>query len=233
MFGISIIIPCVNEAGNLSFLLPYLKHHSRGKHVEIIVVDGHSDDESQLICEQEKVTCVYSPVRNRAFQMNLGVENSTMDILYFVHADTIPPASFYEDIEEAIMAGFPMGCYRFKFNSSKWYLRINSFFTRFDRMWCRGGDQTLFIQRTLFDELGCFDAEKQIMEEYFFIEKARKNNRFIIIPKDVLVSARKYEGNHYFRVQWANFIAFRMYRQGKSTEEIKSRYYRILRYTAY
>jgi rSAM/selenodomain-associated transferase 2 len=233
MIGISIIIPCVNEAGNLSFLLPYLKFHSRDKNIEILVIDGHSEDGSALICAQEGILCINSPVRNRAYQMNLGVSHSSKAILYFVHADTIPPASFYEEIAEAIKNEYPMGCYRFKFNSPKWYLRINSYFTRFDRIWCRGGDQTLFIKRDLFEKLGRFDAEKQIMEEYYFMEKARLNYRFVIIPKDVLVSARKYEGNNYFRVQWANFIAFRMYRKGISSEEIKSRYYQILRYKSY
>jgi hypothetical protein len=49
------------------------------------------------------------------------------------------------------------------------------------------------------------------MEDYDIIIRARKKNSFKIIPKDVLVSARKYDYNSYFKVNFANLVAFMMF----------------------
>ena len=37
------------------------------------------------------------------------------------------------------------GCFRVKFDSDHPLLKVNAYCTRFDRLMCRGGDQTLFI----------------------------------------------------------------------------------------
>lgn len=45
---------------------------------------------------------------------------------------------------------FALGCFRFKFESKKALLKINSNITLFDRLWCRGGDQSLFVLEHVF-----------------------------------------------------------------------------------
>jgi hypothetical protein len=97
-------------------------------------------------------------------------------------------------------------------------------------MWCRGGDQTLFVTRRLFDELGGYREEDVIMEEYYFIKRARERYPFKIIPKEVLVSARKYHMNGYFRVQIANLIAFNMFRFGFPQMRIAQTYRKLLQW---
>mgnify|MGYP001580311692 CR=1 FL=1 len=77
--------------------------------------------------------------------MNFGEDVLKGDVLYFVHAESRPPKDFFKHIMKAIADGYDMGCFRFKFNSSKLMLKLNSYFTRFDREMCRGGNQTLFI----------------------------------------------------------------------------------------
>lgn len=79
---------------------------------------------------------------------------------------------------------------------------------------CRGGDQTLFITRKLFEQLEGFREDFKIMEEYDLIQKIQRTSHFKIIPKDVLVSARKYEKNHYLQVNFANLVVFMMYFSG-------------------
>ena len=93
---------------------------------------------------------------------------------------------------------------------------------------CRGGDQTLFIKRNEFNIVGGYNPHYRIMEEYDFMRKARKQLKFKIIPKDVVVSARKYEENSYFRVNLANFIVFNLYRGGASQKKLISTYNSML-----
>ena len=153
MKNISIIIPTYNEEENIKNLLPRLTDSSGTMLHEIIVVDGGSTDQTVIRAKQLGATVIHSPKRGRAQQMNFGAQKATADLLYFVHADTLPPKTFVSDIHTAITDGFPIGCYRFEFNSPRKLLKLNAYFTRFDKMWCRGGDQTLFVTRSVFDEL--------------------------------------------------------------------------------
>ena len=225
---ISIIIPVYNEEENIQKLLPRLTTATESIPCEIIVVDGGSTDRTAERATALGATVLRSPKKGRAHQMNHGYENSTGDILYFVHADTLPPLSFVADIQAALAEGYPLGCYRFEFNSPRKILKLNAYFTRFDKMWCRGGDQTLFVTRELFAELKGYCSKHYIMEEYDFIARARKNHPFKIMPKAVLVSARKYETNGYLKVQVANLIVFNMYRFGVSQEKMLKFYRSML-----
>jgi len=231
--NISIIIPTLNEVANIRRLCAFLCNHQANDHFEIIVVDGGSSDGTiDSISDLKKVTILNSHIASRAVQMNLGAANASFDVLYFVHADVILPYTFYADLQQALV-NYQVGSYRYRFDSTKWLLRINGYFTRFSMLWCRGGDQTLFIQRSLFDQLGGFDEYFSVMEDFDLIRRAKKLTHFHIIPKEVIVSARKYEHNHYLRVQWANMQAFRMYRNGVKPEVIRHFYKESLKLAAY
>lgn len=225
---LSVIIPVLNEAKTIGRLLEFLLENAGSKDVEIIVVDGNSSDETPEIVSNYPVRLLQSP-QGRAVQMNVGAREAKGEILYFVHADTLPPASFYEDLVSQIKLGYIIGCYRFKFESSQVLLKINSWFTRFDKMWLRGGDQTLFVLKTVFETLGGYDEQFVIMEEYDFIFRAKKLGAFKIIPKNVLVSARKYEKNSWLKIQLANLKAIRMFKKRCDPKQIKSMYQQKLR----
>ncbi|MBK0382656.1 TIGR04283 family arsenosugar biosynthesis glycosyltransferase [Pedobacter sp. SD-b] len=208
---LTVIIPTFNESENIQELLLHLQEISH-RNIEIIVSDGGSTDGTQKLIEQhQNVILLNSQEKGRAKQMNAAAKVAKGDVLYFVHADTLPPKSFYEDIKYCLAEGFPIGCYRFKFNSDKRILKVNAYFTRFDRLMCRGGDQSLFITRKLFDELNGYCENHKVMEDYDIIRRARKKHPFKIIPKDVIVSARKYDYNSYLKVNYANFVAFMMF----------------------
>jgi len=159
----------------------------------------------------------------------LGAKNAQGNVLYFVHGDTLPPTCYMQSIEEALQEEYPIGCFRYQFQSNRKLLKINAFFTRFKMIWCRGGDQSLFIKKELFEEMKGYREEYKIMEDFEFILRARKIYPFKIIPKDMLVSARKYEENSYLRVQIANLIVFNMFRLGYSQEAMVQMYRRLLK----
>lgn len=227
---LSIVIPVLNEAENLSKLLPYLKEHSSGKSTEIIVVDGGSTDASKNICLQYQVKYILSNMACRSIQMNLGAKHSDGEILYFVHADTVPPSTFVTDILEHFCLGYEMGCYRFKFDSKQILLKLNAYFTRFDKLWCRGGDQTFFITKQLFEQSGGYRDDHSIMEEYEYFTRMKPKHSFVIIPKSVTVSARKYDTNSYLRVQCANFLVFYMWKRKYPQEKLVQTYKKLLNY---
>lgn len=177
-----------------------------------------------------RVQVVLCDQRSRAHQMNQGAKVATGRILWFVHADTKPPSGFYKDILDATANGADLGGYRFKFDSNRILLRINSWFTRFNLLTFRGGDQTLFITRKAFDELNGFDEHFTIMEEYDLLQRASVRHVFKLIPKSVIVSARKYDHNTYLQVNLANLKAMRMFKRGKDPEEIKQFYFNAIQH---
>ncbi len=131
MLTISIVIPAFNESENIGELVAYLLKEGGDGLAEVIVSDGGSADETVRRAAQAGALAVLSPQKGRAAQMNYGASLAKGDILYFLHADGYPPASFVKDIETAVKEGFGFGRYRTRFDSGKWILKVNAFFTRF------------------------------------------------------------------------------------------------------
>ena len=208
---ISIIIPTLNEEEYIGELIGYLKSNSNGKVSEIIVVDAGSHDDTVKKVRATDAILIQSEKKGRATQMNMGAKAATGDVLYFVHADVKMPVTFAEDIENALIEGASLGCYRYVFDIRNPLLRFNEFMIRFDGIMCRGGDQTLFVTKKIFEEIKGFDEKFVIMEDYDFIRRAKKGNIFKIIPKNAVVSARKYMSNSYARIQLSNLAVFMMY----------------------
>lgn len=228
MTQLSIIIPAYNEEKALQKLLPYLIKHTAEYTAEILVVDGQSEDATVEVAKSNGVSVVQGCKRCRSIQLNRGAAESTGTILYFLHADAQPPPTFCADILDSVAKGYPVGCYRFRFDSPSWLLRINAFCTRFRHLACRGGDQSLYITRAAFQELNGFRSDYIVMEDYDIVERAEARFPFRIIPKSIVVSARKYRRNNYFRVQYANLIVFRMYRRGANQQHLLDTYRSLL-----
>lgn len=222
-----VIVPALNEVENLSELVPLLLSQLSSDDQITIACGGSTDGTEELLARFPTVRHLSCKACGRATQMNeaANLEIETFDILYFIHADTRPPAGFREDIVGSVLGGYDVGCYRFKFDMWHPMLSINAFCTRFEGLACRGGDQSLYLTTTAFQGLGGF-SDMKIMEDYDIIQRTWASDyNFRIIPRSVLVSARKYRVNGWYRVQMANLKVFRMYKLG-APEEAMLRTYR-------
>ncbi len=227
---VSIIIPTYNEAENMEKIIPYLRSVTENSAVEIIVSDAGSSDNTVENAKKNGAVTILSPLKGRAGQMNYAAQFATGNILYFVHADSRPPLTFYRDIKTAVAKGYNCGCYRSQFDSKSLLLKVNAFFTRFNVLFCRGGDQTIFVTRELFDSVGAYKNEMLIMEDYDFLERIRKHGKFKLFNKATVFSARKYNENSWLKVQKANLAVVRMYKKGSSQQEMLDTYKRMLNY---
>lgn len=206
---LSIIIPVLNEATIIQKLLKHLKESIvLDSPVEIIVVDGGSSDHTmQLVADfaSENKTLDISMHRSdkgRARQMNKGAAEAKGNVLYFLHADSFPPKGFDSSIQTELTKGNLAGCFRMKFDRKHIILRISQWFTRFNYKACRGGDQSLFVSRAIFDRLNGFDEDYMVYEDCEFIGRIYDQYHFTVIKKYVITSARRYTTNGTFKLQY-------------------------------
>ena len=226
---LDIIIPTLNEGENLKVLLPFLTQNLNSK-TRVIVVDGSkSMDNAMELCREYDVTYIESDICQRSVQMNLGVNDSKADVILFVHADVKPPSDFYRLIKSEINRGRAAGMFAYRFDSRSLLLQINAYFTRFDGLFTGGGDQCLFVERKVFNDLGKFDNDYVIMEDFDFWRRIKNSNiSYTIIKERATVSARKYDNNSYLRVNLLNLISFLRFRLNVPALEIRDSYQKWL-----
>ena len=224
---LSIIIPTYNEAAVIRDLLRHLQRHA-SPGTEIIVADGGSTDATRDIAGAQGARVLLCGHKGRGPQMNAGAATGTGDVLYFLHADTFPPVGFETYIKEAIQQGAGSGCFRLRFDSSHWFLRLNAWFTRFDQDAIRFGDQSLFVRRDVFRKAGGFNEQLLLLEDQEVIGRLRRLAPFAVLPQQVTTSARKYREVGVYRLQAGYFLIYGLYRCGVPQQRL-ARIYKWLR----
>ncbi|SHG64430.1 TIGR04283 family arsenosugar biosynthesis glycosyltransferase [Winogradskyella jejuensis] len=223
---ISIIIPVLNEAETIEPLLYHLIDCAQLQHIsEIIVVDGGSTDGTQNIIENLDLSIkLLHSKKGRAKQMNHGAKYASGDILYFLHADSFPPISYDQLIIDEVKKGNNAGCFRMQFDSKHWWLRLASWLTQFSWRACRGGDQSQFITRALFDDIGGFDESYIIYEDNILINELYKRKEFVVINKKIKTSARLYKRHGIWKLQYHFWTIYVKKWFGASADELFAYY---------
>jgi len=231
VLDLSIIIPVLNEANGIEALLSHLlKNLQNPDSCEIIIVDGGSTDQTpQLVqgfCETHpsKNIRTINSAKGRAVQMNVGAKASSSDLLYFLHADSFPPKHFDQFIKQQVALGNPAGCFRLQFDSNHWWLRIAGWFTKYNWKACRGGDQSLFINKVLFDSFGGYNEAYKIYEDNVLICDLYKAGHFVVIPEAITTSARLYRKKGIGRLQFHFWVIHFKKKFGASPESLYKYY---------
>ena len=160
--------------------------------------------------------------------MNLGASNASGDILYFLHADTYPPAEFATKIVKAINQGAAFGCFRLCFDWRHWFLSLNSWFTRFNINVFRFGDQSLFVTRQSFANIEGYNEQLRLFEDQEIIGRLKTQGPFRLLPAVVVTSARKYRKNGPFRLQLVYYLLYLLYSLGFTQEVLVQTYLRLV-----
>lgn len=226
---ISIIIPTFNEADQIARTISKT-HAASGEHkIEIIVADGGSTDETISIAKKSGAIAVFSERKGRAAQMNKGASVARGEILYFLHADSIPPQNFTNHISQAYKSKAISGCFKLQFDYKHWFLKANCWFTRFNVNAVRFGDQSLFITKEIFHKCGRYREDLLMMEDQEIIHRVKKYGKFKVMDAAVTTSARKYLANGIYRMQGIFFRIWLLYYLGDSQEQLLMLHRKLIR----
>jgi len=209
--SLSIVVPTLNEARNIvSFLQPL--QWLRGRGVELIVADGGSRD-GTVDAVLPLVDRVLSSPRGRAVQMNAGAAQARGDVLLFQHADTRLP----DDAERFILDGLretgrSWGRFDVRLSGSAPMLRVVEWMmNRRSRLTgIATGDQGMFVERRLFDEVGGFPAIA-LMEDVALSATLKRHGRPLCIAQNVIASSRRWEEHgiwHTIALMWRLRLAY-------------------------
>lgn len=226
---ISIIIPVFNEVDNIPKLLQAIQKKQSGYINEVIVVDGGSTDGTPKVAREFGAKVIASEIKGRAVQMNVGARAAISDILYFLHADSVPPYNFDSDVMHSLQKGYGAGSFRLCFDEDHFGLKFYAWFTRFNTNLIRFGDQSLFIKANLFRKIGDFDESLIVMEDQEIYHRIKQKSSVDVIQKNVTTSARKYRKNGVFRLQFIFTVLFVGYYMGANQETLVHLYHQLIR----
>jgi rSAM/selenodomain-associated transferase 2 len=225
MVQLSVIIPTYNEALHIRNTIEHIQSVASGEVLlEIIVVDGGSNDETFTITQTLNVKSYKAPKKGRAAQMNFGAAQATGEVFYFLHADTLPPKSFDLHIIQAVEKGKGAGSFRMQFTSKSWFLKLLTWFTKFRWTIANYGDQSLFVLEDVFKTIDGYDETMLLMEDNEIISHIKKQCKFTVIPKKVTTSNRRYIKNGALKLQTVFLLITIMYWLGFSQKRLMKVY---------
>jgi rSAM/selenodomain-associated transferase 2 len=228
-YVVSVIIPTYNESENIDVLINYLQKNNTGELIEIIIADGRSTDDTVTVATRAGAKVIISPNKGRSAQMNYGASFASANVLYFLHADSLPPPGYADTILEQIKDGYGIGCFRLRFDRAHWFLQSNAWFTRFDYNAFRFGDQSLFVLKDIFIKAGGFNEKLVVMEDQEIIHRLKKYGKFKVIPRSIVTSARKYTLNGIYKTQGIFFLIYFLYKIGLSQNTLIGLYRKLIK----
>jgi len=224
---ISIIVPIYNEsADSIVQLLEWLNKNSFDHIEEIILVDGGGSDGIKSKLDAYENVKYTTSKKGRATQMNHGAKMSKGSILYFLHADSFPPKHFDLYIHQSLKNRNKVkaGCFTLRFDSDHWWLRLMGWATMINHSSCRGGDQSLFVDRELFFALNGYDEAYEVYEDNEFIHRLYKNTTFMVVRQPIKTSARHYKKVGVWRLQWLHLRVYLKRWSGAGAYELNAFY---------
>lgn len=220
---LSIVIPTYNEADSLEHYLALLQP-LRARGAEIIVVDGGSNDATEILAKPY-ADCVINSKLGRALQMNAGAKRSTGECLLFLHADTQLPAMADSLVVNALKSGHVWGRFNISLSGNLRMLPVIAFCinVRSRLTGIATGDQALFVSTSLFEHIGGF-PEQPLMEDIELTSRLKILATPACLSERVISSGRRWQTYGVWRTIFLMWRLRYRYWRGIDSHELAREY---------
>lgn len=204
---VSIIVPALNEEAHIVETVRGLQQLSGQK--EIIVVDGGSTDQTVSLASSQGVRVLEAP-RGRGVQMHAGALAANGDVLWFVHADTIPPPNALEHIQRRLETKSVVGGnFGLRFDgASNAAKRLTAIYPLLRIFGLCYGDSGIFLQRDVYHHIGGF-RPLPLFEDLDLLRRLRRVGRFAHLDCRIVTSSRRFEQRN-FALVWTHWTMLQL-----------------------
>jgi rSAM/selenodomain-associated transferase 2 len=200
---VSIIVPTLNEEKLIGSTLSAIAALTGKK--EIIVADGGSSDQTAEIAVVHGASLVLGP-RGRGPQMRAAAAIANGDVLWFLHADTLPPAGALEAIERALGRGAVAGGnFSLVFGGHCHGSRLlTAIYPRLRSLGLCYGDSGVFVRRSVYDSIGGMQPY-ELFEDLDLVRRIRRAGGFVHLQTSLTTSSRRFEQRN-FGAMWLHWM---------------------------
>lgn len=212
---LTIVIPALNEEENIERTLGSVIVEGSVADVEVIVVDGGSHDATVKFAEGCGARILSAP-KGRASQMNFGAAHAAAEMILFLHADTMLPPNYLDDIRSALnQAGTVAGAFRFGTDSETATMRLIAGGTNLRSRWFHMpyGDQGLFMSKDAFHRVNGY-PDLPIMEDYVLVKRLRRLGKVGLTNSTITTNGRRWSRNNPWVTLVRNQITILRYNLG-------------------
>jgi rSAM/selenodomain-associated transferase 2 len=204
---VSIIVPTLNEEAHIVENIRNLQQLSGEK--EIIIVDGGSTDQTIRLVSAQNVR-VLEASQGRGPQMHAGALASVGDVLWFVHADTIPSLHALEDIENSLKKDSVVGGnFGLIFDGpSRAAKRLTAIYPLLRILGLCYGDSGIFLRREVYFQIGGF-GPLPLFEDLDLLRRLRRVGKFIHLNSRIVASSRRFEQRN-FALVWLHWSTLQL-----------------------
>jgi rSAM/selenodomain-associated transferase 2 len=223
---VSIIVPALNEEAPILTTLKALKQLSGDK--EILVVDGGSTDATVELARSRGVR-VLEAQKGRGPQMHAGALAAAGSVLWFVHADTIPPPGALHEIESALQDESVVGGnFGLLFDgSSRAARQLTAIYPLLRLLGLCYGDSGIFIRKSVYGQVGGFRA-LALFEDLDLLRRLRRAGGFANLPVSIVASSRRFEQRN-FALVWLHWTTLQFLYWCGVSPNLLARWYRHAR----
>lgn len=199
MTRLSVVIPTLNEADYLPRLLDSINDQTVA--AEVIVADGGSDDGTVDIAAEYGCEVLEEEGSGPGAGRNTGASAATGEVLLFIDADAVlSHEAVFEEVLAAIDRGAVTGTTTWRTHDTGtagkvlsgavsyifWAVHHIPFMTA-------AGGYFLFIDASVFAEIGGFDPRMPFNEDHDLVHRAKKHGTTAMLHHAISLSARRLE----------------------------------------
>lgn len=215
---ISVIIPTLNESSAIAQTVTPLLQRSD---VEVIVVDGKSQDNTASIVRQLGLSVLTSQ-EGRGAQINLGASVARGEYLLFLHADTKLPIDFADRVRRQLAKPrVAAGAFSFDVDDRSQVPPLVRWGTNARSRWLGlpFGDQAIFTRAETFWQVGGA-PHWPILDDVELVHRLSRKGKIAIDPAPAITSARRWRKLGPWRTWWINQLVLAGHAVGVSPEKL-------------